>query len=134
MAEEVGHEVVLEVDPVGSSSWTEIDGVTSCSIGRNRDMLDITSFKDTSGARKRLAGLKDGTIQISGNLILADAGQTEIRARYNDGADLEFGFKWDGSSGTRQTVACKVESYEESATVDGLVEFSATLQFNDVIS
>lgn len=132
MAEEVGHEVVLEVDI--SSTWTEIGGVTSCSINRGREVIDITDFADTSGARKKLMGLKDGSISLSLNLDLSDAGQGEIYDRWADGADLDFGFKWDGSAGTRQTVACKVESINETGAVEGVVTAEVSLTFNGVIS
>ena len=131
MAELAGHLVVVEVSP-DDSTYTEIDDVKSCSVGRDRDMLDITNFKDTSGAKKFLAGLRGGKIDISGPLNLTDSAQSQLRSRFNDGAACFIGVKWDGSAGTRQKVSCLVSNYNESADVAGVVSFTCNLTFNGI--
>lgn len=122
-----GH--AIEVYGGTSASPTdEMDGITSISFGPSRDMLETTDFKDTTGARTRLAGLKDGSIQLSGQYESADTAQAALRTAWGSGADFYLQVLWDGTNGNE--VKCIVESYEVSGDVGGLVEFTATLQFN----
>lgn len=121
------HPLVLAVSAT-DGSYTEVDGVNDLSFGPNRAMLMTTDFKDTSGAQTRMAGLKDGTIQISGDAEFADAPQNLIRTQEDNGGDLFVRIYWDGIAGHK--VKCIVESYQVNGGVDGKVEFSATLQFN----
>lgn len=133
MAELAGHSVIIEYSADGTT-WTsaEIAGVTSLQVGRERNLIDITHFKDTTGAVKRLAGLKDAKASLSGNLDLADTNQNALRSRYDDGVQFWIGWKWDGS--TRLKLPCFVASYSENATPDGAVEFSCELEGHGVIA
>lgn len=126
-----GHEVEIYGGSAAAPT-DEMDGITSVSFGPNRDMLETTDFKDTTGARTRLAGLKDGTIQISGQYEGADTAQAALRTAFGSGGDFYLQILWDGATGNE--VKCLVENYEISADVGGLVEFTATLQFNGVPS
>ena len=113
-------------------TYAEVDGITDLSFGPSRDMLESTDFKDTSGAKTRLAGLKDGTIQVSGDYESADTGQATILSRWADGAACWAKILWNGSTGHK--VACIVESFQIAASVGGKVTFTATLQFNGAFS
>lgn len=109
-------------------SYTEVDGINDLSWGPKRDMLESTDFKDTSAAKTRFSGLKDGVLSISGDAEFADTPQNLIRTSEDTGADLWCTILWDGSSGHK--VKGIVESYTCKAGVAGKVEFSATINFN----
>lgn len=126
-----GHELVLR----GAATATPvnaIDGINSLSFGPSRDMLEDTDFADTTGARTRFAGLKDGTIQISGDYEPSDTAQALIETQFNNGGPYFVRILWNGTAG--HEVECIVENFEISADVGGKVEFTATLQFNGVPS
>lgn len=112
--------------------YLEIDGINDLSFGPSREQLDMTDFKDTSGARQRFQGLKDGTISLSGDYEPSDTGQAEIFAAFNGASNLVCWIMilWEGTTGHH--VKCVVESYEISAGVDGKVEFSVELSFTGV--
>jgi predicted secreted protein len=126
-----GHGLTLSISP-DDSTYTELDGVNDFSFGPSRDMLETTDFKDTTGAKTRMAGLKDGTISISGDYESGDTAQAQIFARYSDGAACWIRALWDGAAGHK--VKTIVESFELKSTVDGKVEFTSTHQFNGVFS
>lgn len=121
------HPLVFAVSAT-DGSYTEVDGINDLSFGPSREMLETTDFKDTSGAKTRMAGLKDGTIQISGDGEFSDTPQNLIRTQEDNGGDLWARIYWDGSAGHK--VKCIVESYQIKGQVGGKVEFTATLQFN----
>lgn len=114
------------------SGTDEVDGINNVTYSPNVDLLDVTDFKDTSAAKLKLAGLKDGTISISGDLEMSDAPQALIRTNAGDGVSgwASCHFNPSGATGSKGfIVECKVESFEISASVDGKVEFTASLSF-----
>ncbi len=116
----------------GSYSGNEIDGIKSVSYSPSLNMLDVTVFKDTSGAKLKLAGLKDGSIKLSGTLEMADAPQALLRTNAGNGTSgwATCIFAPSGSTGSKGfQVECKVSGFEISASVDGTVDFSCTLEF-----
>lgn len=118
--------------PSGSD---EIDGINSVTYSPSVDLLDVTDFKDTSGAKLKMAALQDGSISLSGDLELADAPQALLRSSMASGASvwITFHFNPSASAGSKGfQVECKVESFDISASVDGKNEFSASLQFTGV--
>lgn len=115
--------------PSGSD---EVDGLNSVEYGPTVDLLDVTDFKDTTGFKLKLAGLKDGTVSLSGDFEGADAPQALLRSSWSSGSSVWCTFHFDPSAaaGSRGfQVECKVENYNISASVDGKVEFSCSLQF-----
>lgn len=122
-----GHAVEVYGD-LTTAPANEIDGIKSVSYGPSRDMLEETDFKDTSGAHKRFAGLKDGAISISGDYEAADLGIVDLFTAFDTGVSYFFGIAWNGVTG--HEVECLVESVEIAADFDGNVTFSASLTFN----
>jgi len=111
----------------------ELDGINNVTYSPTVDLLDVTDFKDTSGAKKKLAALSDGTVSLAGDLELADAPQNLLRSSMTSGADVHITFHFDPTAGAGSRgfqVPCKVESFEISAAVHGKAEFSCSLQFN----
>lgn len=127
------HPLAVKV-AAADANYQEMDGIKSVKFGPSRTMLETTDFKDTSGAKTRMAGLKDGTIELSGDLEEADAnGQSIVRTAFDNGSDcwaqIEFApGAGPGSKGYK--VKGIVESYSIDGDVDGLVTWSATIQFN----
>lgn len=126
-----GHLVLIEVS-LDDSAYTEVDGLKESSFSPSRDLADVTYFKTADVARRKFALLRDGTISLSGNFEADANGQGRIRAKFDDGADLFVRIKFDPSAGAGNQgykVACKVESWESSPSVEDVVPFSASLQF-----
>lgn len=116
----------------GSYSGGEVDGIKSVGYSPSLDLLDVTDFKDTTGAKLKLAGLKDGSIKLSGNLEMADVPQALIRTNAGDGVSgyATVIFAPSASTGSKGfQVECKVASFDISASPDGTVDFSCDLQF-----
>ena len=130
MAENVGHLVVVSIATSLGGTYTEISGVTSASVSRDREVLDITHFKDTSAHKLKKMGLKDTKLSLSGNLDIADSAQSQIRTRYDDGAAAFITIKWDGAAGTYRGASGLVTKFSLSADVLGSVEWSASVQFS----
>lgn len=126
-----GHGIVINIDSsTPGTADVEIDGLKSASYAPTNDLLDVTDFAD-GNARERIQGLEDGTITLSGDYETS-AGQAYLRSQHAAGGDVTIQILWNGSAG--HEVACKVADYEISADVDGLVEFSCNLQFNEIPS
>lgn len=135
MAENIAHLAVFESATDGAT-FTEIDGLTSWSMQKMRDVLNVTSFKDASAHQIKIAGIKDGSFDIGGNVVFAvstltlDVGIKNIAQRARDGGTLTLRAKVDGSGGTYKSVACLVKEFGIKADVNGSVEWSASLQMN----
>lgn len=108
-----------------STGFTAIGGTKSVDLSDSTNMLDVTAFDDGS-LRRRLAGLRDESISLSGNHEAANAGWLRILDACLDGTDVFLQFVYDGSNGFE--FQCLVESISISASVDGLVETTANLR------
>lgn len=117
----------------GAAAGDELDGINDVSISSSKTMLETTDFKDTTGARTRMAGLEDASISLSGDYESADAPQLLLRSSFDSGATVYVTILVDpsasaGSQGYR--FPCIVESYESKGSVDGKAEFSVSLVMN----
>lgn len=125
--------VYVRTDGTAPSGSDEVAGLNSVDFSPSITMLDVTDFKDTSAAKKKLAGLTDGKISVSGPLDLADTIQNLLRSSALSGADVyvQVHFNPSGTSGQKgYSVVCKVSGFKISGAVDGLNEFSSDLEFN----
>lgn len=134
MAENVAHLAIIESATDGAT-FTEIDGLNSVSRDSAREMIEVTSFKDPSGHKIKIAGIKDGSVELGGNVVFAaslslDTGIKNVAQRARDGGALTLRTKLDGTGGTYRGVACLVKEFGLKADVGGAVEFSASLQMN----
>lgn len=129
-----GHPVAVYYKATsGAYAGSEVDGIKNVTYSPTLDMLDVTDFADTTGAKLKIGGLKDGSIKLSGNFEMADVPQALIRTNAGDGV-VGYAtciFNPTGSVGSKGfQVAVKVASFEITSAVDGTVDFSADLQFN----
>ena len=123
------HNIVINVDSsTPGTADQEVDGLRSVSFAPTNDLLDITDFADAN-ARKRLQGLEDGQITISGDYEPSDSPQAYILTQQAAGGAVTFQVLWNGTNG--HEVECLVQDWSIDGEVDGKVQFSATLMFNE---
>ncbi len=120
--------VYVKASAASVISGDELDGINDFSASSSKTILDITDFKDTSGAKAKLAGLEDGSFSISGDFEAADAPQMLVRSSFDSGAAIWLTILFDGTAGYKY--ACLVENYEVKGGVDGKLEWSASLTMN----
>jgi predicted secreted protein len=126
-----GHAVRVDVSN-DDITYNELDGINNVDWGPMADLLDTTDFKDTTGFKTRIQVLKDIAPTISGDYERTDTAQSALRTGWDTGATRYLKVMLDGTNGFK--VACKVESFGISASVDGKVEFTASLQGTGAIS
>lgn len=120
--------VYAKATNVAPSAGDLIDGIKDFAPKDARTMLETTDFLDTSGAKTRIAGLLDASGTLSGDYEQSDAPQALLRTSYASGATVYITLLADGTNGF--TYPMLVESYDVKASVDGIVEFSASLVGN----
>ena len=75
-------------DNTAPTGTDEVLGVNSATLNQEANLLEVTDFSDTSGWRKRILGLLDGNIDLSGDAELANAPQNLIRSSMASGASV----------------------------------------------
>lgn len=134
-----GHRASITANSVAittSDNGTEVCGIKSIDFGQNAELLDVTSFCDEQ-YRKRILGLRDATLSLSGDFNPTDAGQAFIRANFDSGTDLFIAyypvFTDTAATDFGFTAKFQVQDYNVTSAVDGLTEVSFTLmQAGDV--
>lgn len=129
MAALVGYDLELNID------GNELEGLNSFTLSDDREMIDITNFKDIGSAsnRKYLAGLEDGTLSLSGQYDGGTA-QAALRTKKASGADVAVTIDLTGDSTDEYTFNAKVTNFTVSAEVGGEIQFSCELQLNGAIT
>lgn len=125
-----GFNAVISVATGASATYSIINGITQFSIGEPRDMLDITDFAD-SNLKRKIAGLKDVTISMSGDLEIADTAYLNLRACFDAGTAAIVRVLPDGTNG--KAYAMLVSNIERSASVDGKIEVSISAEHEGTI-
>jgi predicted secreted protein len=124
--------VYVKASAAAPSGSDEVAGIKSCTLNQSADLLDVTTFKDTSGWRQKLLGLLDGSVEMSGHAEFADAPQSLIRSSMLSGASIwvQVEFNPSGSAGQKGfQVECKVASANHASELDGTSDFDASFQF-----
>lgn len=117
----------------GSYAGNEIGNIDKVTYSPSIDLLDVTDFKDTSGAKKKLAALTDGKVQLTGWADMSDTPQNLLRSSWASGADVyvTWIFNPSGSTGSKGfQVACKVKDFSIDGDTPGAITFSCSLEFN----
>lgn len=127
MAEQAGKNNVVYVlagdTAMTNATGAKIEGVDNSSFGRLCDILEITAFGDAY--KKRMAGLKDTSVSISGNLYSGDTTGQDVLI---PGNTVYIGIYPNGSSAAGTQVPVIVESFEQSSDVAGKQTFSCAVQ------
>lgn len=118
------------------SGSNAIAGINSIGFDTSADMLDITDF-DSSCFREFIAGLKSGTVSLSGDYEPTDTnGQVVLRDAWLNGTLLTgatvISFTVDGTNGF--SANAYVTSFSVNPTVEGKVTVSFSLQLTGTIS
>lgn len=123
MAASAGFNATIEVS-VDDSTYNDIGIANTVSGNLQAAMLEITSFGD--GAIKRIAGLFDTPVTVSGHYDDGDTGQAAIRSALTGRTQLYVRYLPDGTNGFK--VLCLVESYEFGSGVSDTNTFSVSFQ------
>jgi len=121
-----GYNVTVSVSTAATGgTYSGFDGIMDFSLSDGRDVLETTDFAGTS-LKTRIVGLRDLSASLSGQLEAADTAYAKVKAAYNAGNPIGLQITRDGTNGLVMEMV--VESIERSASVDGLVEVSISLQ------
>ncbi|KXZ39484.1 Predicted secreted protein [Alkalithermobacter thermoalcaliphilus JW-YL-7 = DSM 7308] len=101
---------------------TKINGIDNATLNRLAEILDVTAFGDTH--RRRIGGIKDSNISLSGNYLIDDAGQMDLIP--GEIVTVKYYPQGAGQPGGKQ-IDMIVENFQESADVGGKVTFSSSL-------
>lgn len=109
----------------------EATGIKQIGYSPSLDLIDVSDF--SSGQfKKKLGGLKDGTISLSGDFEPTNTAIGRIITAAGDGTSVWGNYHYDptASAGSRGfKVECKVKGFTIDAQVDGAVQFKADLEF-----
>jgi predicted secreted protein len=120
------HAGAVEVATTLGGTYNEIDGIKDYSFSMENDELDVTDFKDTSGAYAKILGLAGTTITLSGDYESGDtSGQVVLQDAYLNKTSVGLGILFNGTAGLK--VLCYVTKMEISAGVADLVQVSFDL-------
>lgn len=123
-----GFNVETSIATGASATYAGMDGAISIDLTDGREPLDTTDFLD-SNLRRRIMGLRDLSASIDGDLEITDTAYAHLKHCYTNGLPVILR-KLVVVSGATHGLALSmlVESLERSATVDGKVELSVSLQ------
>ena len=116
---------------IGANTVAELTNISNAMTG---ETLDVTSF-DSGCVREFVAGLRSGTIDVSGFYDPTDTnGQVALVAGLLAGTAITAPkFLVDGTNGFTAVSGIMANSTVD-AGVDGLVNFSASIQLSGAIS
>ena len=108
-----------------------LGGINDLSIGLNKTLVDVSAMNGASDFTKRIAALKDFPVTVSGFFDVADAAYVYLQADFVSGSAtlLECKVYYGAATGFTLT-DMRVESIDFSASVDGAMEVSISLQSN----
>jgi predicted secreted protein len=124
--------VYVKATNAAAVSGDEVLGISSATLNQSADLLDVTDFKDTTGWRKRILGLLDGTVELSGMAEFADAPQSLIRSSFLSGASIWVTVQFNPAGAALAKgfqVECKVAAVNHSSELEDKVAFDASFSF-----
>ena len=117
--------ILTGTTPMSATTGAKIKGVNSSTRNRLAEMLEITQFGDNY--QKRMPGLKDTSVSLSGNY---DPSDTNGQLGLESGDSVYIGTYPEGTATASKQVPMIVENFEHSASADGKQEFSSSLVGN----
>lgn len=107
----------------------ELTDVTPGGVDVN--FIDVTAHDSAGGWKEFIGGLTDGgTLELTGNYVEADAGQTELRDERGNVAAVVITF----SDATTSTFSAVVGGYNLSNPLDDKIEFTCSLKVTGAIT
>lgn len=130
-----GKNTVFKITDTGDTLQDISDVLDDASASQERDTAETTAFGD--GDRTYIAGLRDGTISVSGHFDNdADSVHQVLTALLNQDAPTAFEYGPQGSAtdDPKASGDCLLTSYEVSGEVSGKVSVSAEFQISGGIT
>lgn len=109
-----------------------VGGLVDINIsGTDVTMIDVTAQDSVEGFKEYVGGLKEGgSLELSGNFKISDAGQVYLRA--NPGATAAFLLTF--SDGSTASGNCVVGAYGPTNPLDNKVGFACSLKVTGKIT
>ena len=115
---------------------TLIAAATDCSLSLNMETIDITT-KDSAGYRELLAGLRSGSISVSGLIDYTDASNKDVTDLYDawEGrTELTLKFSSELSGDESYTANGFLTSLEQSGGTEDTATYSATFELTGEVT
>lgn len=98
---------------MASDTYTQIEGAKQVggSLGGSYAVVDTTDLEDTVKQETRTL-IDAGAVDLEMHEIVGDAGQTAIKAAFDDTTDVPFNFEVSYPSGDKRRFKAHVVSYE----------------------
>jgi predicted secreted protein len=129
-----GHAAKVLLSANGTD-YVEADGISQADLNHSINLLDANYFKN-SDTKKRICGMQDHTLDISGDFAVDATSQGLCRSLGRAGSAIWWKVLADGTNGYGVTVASTgdlVASFKMGATTEGKVTFSCQIQANAAI-
>jgi len=120
-----GHNAVISIATGASVTYVTMTGMSQLTVDDAKDMFDITDFVD-SNIRRRITGLQDFGLSMSGNCEMNDAGYLRLTAAHRAESLIYVRVLYNGVAGFMN--AFVVESKNTSSSVDGKVDLEVSLK------
>jgi predicted secreted protein len=117
---------------LAGGGYQTLNGINDISFGLNKTLVDISAMNGADDHTARLAALKDFPITVSGFFDPADAAYVYAQTQFVSGGSMLVDIYYTNSTGFRVTAI--VESIDFSASVDGAMEVSITMQSNSDVA
>ena len=114
---------------------TIIAAATDCSLSLNMETIDITT-KDSAGYRELLAGMRSGSISVSGLIDYqsADKDTVDLYTAWENRTSLTLKFSSEISSDTSFTASGFLTSLEQSGGTEDTATYSATFEITGQVT
>lgn len=127
-----GKAAVFKIDDSGGTLRDISNTLNSVSFPREAEVLETTSFG--SSDRTYIVGFKNGTISIEGSFDATYDGYLAGILGQTATVSFEYGPEGSTSTYTKYTGECILTSYETSAGVGDVVNFSASFQISGAVT
>lgn len=114
---------------------TIIAAATDCSLSLNMETIDITT-KDSAGYRELLAGMRSGSISVSGliDYQATDKDTVDLYTAWENRTSLTLKFSSEISSDTSFTASGFLTSLEQSGGTEDTATYSATFELTGQVT
>jgi len=113
---------------------TAVAHATECSLSLNQETIEVTT-KDSAGNRELIAGLKSGSMSISGLQEVAGSNGVKLLAgTINTGAAVTLVFDQVATSGEKWTAEGILTSLELSGGTEDAPTYSASFELTGAIT
>jgi TP901-1 family phage major tail protein len=128
-----GKDFLLSVNTgtAAAPAWTLIGGQRGSSLTRKANSIDV-SHKTTDGWSSKKAGLKSWAIDLSGLILLQDAGLQALENAFNAGIDVNLKFQYPDL--TYRTGWAAITDFSFDNPHDGAATLKGTLEGNGALS